>query len=92
MTLKEFKNEFRLMCSDTWGDAMDAWFECAGRMYKRKMKFPPEWEYYEGAGDPTNEDSWFHSMFSKSSNKELRIIGNFLFRYCQYLKYKGLDY
>ena len=92
MTLKEFKNEFRLICSDTWGDAMGAWFECAGRMYKKNMQIPEKWEYRPGLGDPCEPDNYFYSLFAHSSKKQLQTIGNFLFRYCQMLKYYGKDY
>lgn len=93
MTLKEFKNEFRLICSDEWGTAMDAWFECAGRMYKKNMPIPEEWNYRPSPfGDPCEKDNYFYSLFAHSSKKQLIEIGNFLFRYCQMLKYKGKDY
>ena len=92
MTLKEFKNEFRLICSDEWGCAMDAWFECAGRMYKKGMVIPDKWEYRPCLGDPCERDNYFFSLFAHSSKKQLQEIGNFLFRYCEYLKFKGKDY
>jgi hypothetical protein len=92
MTLKEFKNEYRLVCSDDWGTAMEAWFECAGRMYKKNMLIPANWEYRAGLGDPCDNDSYFYSLFAHSSKKQLTEIGNFLFRYCQMLKYQGKDY
>jgi len=92
MTLKEFKQEYRLVCSDDWGTSMDAWFECAGFMYKRNMSMPDEWEYRAGLGNPTEKDSYFHPLFGKCKNSELRTIGNFLFRYCQMLKYQGKNY
>ena len=91
MNLKEFKEEFRLMCDDTWGDALDAWFECVGHMFMRGLFIPFEWKYWHGS-NAVYEQSWFHKFFKESSNAELIIIGNFLFRYCQYLKIKGKDY
>ena len=92
MNLKEFKEEFRLMCDDTRGDALDAWFECAGHMYERGIDIPNEWKYVHGLGDGTFEQSWWYDFFKESTNEELIKIGNFLFRYCQYLKFKGKDY
>lgn len=93
MTLKEFKNEFRLVCSDTWGNAMEAWFECAGRMNRRSMNIPHEWNYRPGMGSGgTDKESYWYSLFARCGNKQLTTIGQFLTRYCQYLKYKGIDY
>ena len=93
MNLKQFKEEFRLICTDTWGDAMDAWFECAGRLYKRRQTLPDNWEYKPPAiGSPCDKESHFHYLMNDSSTLQLTEIGNFLFRYCQYLKYKGVDY
>jgi hypothetical protein len=92
MTLKEFKQEFRLICSDEWGDAMDAWFECAGRMYKKNMEIPDTWEYRPSPPEQCEKDSYFYSLFARSTNKQLQIIGNFLFRYCQRLKFLCKDY
>jgi hypothetical protein len=92
MNLKQFKQEFRLICSDEWGDAMDAWFECAGRLSIRGLNIPDNWEYRTGLGSPCDRDSYFYSLFKESTTKDLRIIGNFLFRYCQMLKHQGKDY
>lgn len=93
MTIREFKNEFRLVCTDTWGDALDAWFECAGRMHKRGLPIPDNWKYFPGiSGDGTEKDCYWHTLFARCGNKQLTNIGNFLFRYCQFLKYKNVDY
>lgn len=91
--LKEFKEEFRLICCDTWGDAMDAWFEVAGRMHVKKMKIPDEWQYRPApGGNPCNKESQFYIEFRYANAATLREIGNFLFRYCQLLKHFGKDY
>ena len=90
--INKFKDEFRLVCTDTWGNALDAWFECAGRMNKRNLEIPKIWEYSPGMSDGTDKDRYFFTYFAKLSNKKLIEIGNFLFRYCQYLKSKGIDY
>ena len=93
MNLKSFKNEFRLICTDTWGDAMNTWFECAGWINWRGIPTPKEWEYSPGlGGDGREEDNYFYELFESSSDEELIAIGNFLFRYCQYLKFKEIDY
>lgn len=90
-TLKEFKNEFRLICTDTWGDAMGAWFEVAGHLYQRGETIPEQWKYRPGLS-PLDEDSYFNPLFEETESKLLSDIGKFLFRYCQFLKFKGKDY
>ncbi len=92
MTLKEFKNEFRLVCTDTWGTAIDAWFECAGHMYERSIQIPAEWEYRPGLFGGTEEDNYFFPLFTECTETELQKIGGFLFRYCEYLRFKGINY
>jgi hypothetical protein len=94
MNLKQFKQEYKLIFSgDHWGTALDAWFECAGRMNRRGMNIPDEWQYSPGAaGDGTDKESYWYALFARCGNKQLTEIGNFLTRYCQYLKYKGKDY
>ena len=94
MKLKDFKNELRLLLpSDEWEVAVDAWFECAGHLWLRGEHIPYEWKYSPGAtDDPTEPDSYFHELFETADTNELFDIGAFLFRYCQYLKYKGLNY
>jgi len=91
MKLSEFKNEFRLINTDTWANALDAWFECAGHMYNRGLIIPLEWEYSSGYC-ATEIDSYYHELFFNASDDELIIIGNFLFRYCEYLRFKGVNY
>lgn len=92
-SLKEFKDEFRLICSDTWGNALDAWFECAGQMNKRGLLIPYEWEYRPGlGGDGTDEDSYWFELFENTNDDLLINIGNFLFRYCQFLRHCKVDY
>lgn len=93
MNLKEFKNEFRLICSDTWGNALDAWFECCGHLDKKGAKIPAKYEYRKGASnDGRDKDSYWFSLFRVCTVTQLRVIGEFLFRYCQYLKFKEVDY
>lgn len=72
---------------------MNTWFECAGWMHWRGLDIPKEWEYRPGlGGDGREEDNYFYELFEICSDQELLQIGNLLFRYCQYLKFKELDY
>lgn len=98
MTIKEFKNEYRLICYDTWGNAMEAWFECAGQMNKRGLFIPSEWEYkpamdFPGCNDKgTDPESYWHELFEVASDEQIIIIGDFLYRYCEYLRFKEVNY
>lgn len=94
ITFKVFKQTYKEAFSgDHWGTALDAWFECAGRMWMRGLHVPNEWDYSPGMGsDPTEEDSYFHALMDEASDEVLLEIGTFLTRYCQYLKYKKADY
>ena len=92
MTIKVFKSEYRLICTDTWGNAMDAWFEAAGQMNKRALPIPKEWEYKAGLGNGTDTESYWFEMFENLTDTELINIGNFLFRYCQFLRFKEINY
>lgn len=88
MTLREFKSEFRLI-STSWEDALDAWFECAGRLYVRGLKLPEEWQYKPSPqGGLCSKESYFYHDFKSCPTKDLRIIGNFLFRYCRMIEIK----
>lgn len=92
MTLKDFKDDFKLICTDTWGAALDAWFECAGHMHSRNLPIPNEWEYNVGGGDGMDPDTYFHELFQNASDLELIAIGNLMFRYCEFLRFKGINY
>lgn len=92
-TLKEFIDEYRLVCTDTWGDAMEAWFECAGQLNKRGFLVPANWEYGAPLGqNGTDESSYWYELFENTEDETLVKIGNFLFRYCQLLKRAGVSY
>lgn len=90
--LTEFKKEYRQICVDTWGDAMEAWFECVGRMYKRHLDIPSKYQYKAGILSPCEKESNFYYFFKDCNKKELTQIAEFLYRYCSYLKYKKVDY
>lgn len=93
MNITQFKNEFRLICTDTWGDACEAWFEAVGRMNRRGLAIPSEWNYRPGMGsDGTDKESHWYPLFGRCGNKQLTAIAHFLARYCQILKRAGKDY
>lgn len=93
MNLQQFKSEYRMMCNDTWGCAMEAWFECAGWLYSMDVSLPLEWEYSAGiCGDGREPDCYWYDIFSTLDRDQLMDIGTFLFRYCQYLQFKGVNY
>lgn len=93
MNLKEFKNEYRLVCGDTWGDAMEAWFESTGQMNKRGLNIPFEWNYSPGlGGDGTDSESYWFDLMEECTNEEIETIAYFMARYCEYLRFKEVDY
>ena len=95
MNIKEFKDEFRQISCDTWGDAMEAWFEAAAQLYYRNIDIPATWEYKPspvGGNDVREEDSYWYDMFNNCNDQSIIAIGNFLFRYCEYLRFKGINY
>jgi hypothetical protein len=93
-SVKEFKNELRLISdTDVWGTSVEAWFECAGHMNKRGLHIPSSWEYSQGlGGDGTENESYWYELFEAAPDNVLINVGNLLFRYCQFLRYKGKDY
>jgi len=95
MNLQQFKNELRLtdIKYDPWGCSMEAFFECAGRMNKRGLHIPPEWNYKPGIGqDGTDKDSYWYSMFARCGNKQLLAIGNYLYHLTSILEKAGKSY
>lgn len=93
MNIAEFKKQFRHICTDTWGDALEAWFEAAGRLHTRGQELPKEWQYEPPLrGSATVKESYWFAMFRAASNKQLIQIGKFLFRYLQMIKYYKQDY
>lgn len=95
MTLKQFKAELRLLDIkyDPWGTSMEAFFECAGRMNRRKLPIPAEWQYKPGLGtDGTDKESYWHSLFGRCGNKQLATIGNYLHRLTSALQKAGRSY
>lgn len=82
------------MCTDTWSDAMEAWFEAVGIMYDRNLHIPSKY-YYEPApalNIQSSPDSYWHDSFNLLSNEDLIDVAEFLYRYCSFLQYKGVDY
>lgn len=95
MNLTQFKNELRLMGvkHDPWGVTMEAFFECAGRMNRRNLDIPPEWEYRPAIGtDGTDKESYWYSLFARCGNKQLPTIGNYLYRLTKTLEKAGKSY
>jgi hypothetical protein len=88
---KQFILEFRLMNTDTWGNAMDAWFEAVGRMYERGMNIPSKYSYSPGLS-PTEEGCYFHEMFIKMDSSTLVYIAEFMYRYCRLLTHFKKNY
>ena len=95
-TIKEFKAEFRLICTDTWGETMEVWFTIAEELWFRNLAVPSEWEFRPSAILTTNDgrekDSYWFELFDKAKAKDLRKIGALIHRYAQFLKYKKIDY
>lgn len=95
MTLTQFKNELRIVGVklDPWGESMGAFFECAGRMNRRGLDIPAEWNYRPGMGnDGTDKDNYFYSLFARCSDKQLLAIGNYLYRLTNILDKAGKSY
>lgn len=91
-TLNEFKKEFKLMTSDNYNDALDAWFESVGQLYVRYVPIPTKYEYQPIKNEPfkrevnLNEDSYFHQSFIDTPDVLLLDISEFLFRYLKLFK------
>lgn len=95
MTLNQFKAELKQtdIKYDPWGCSMEAFFECAGRMNKRGLDIPAEWNYRPGAGtDGTDKNSYWHSLFARCGNKQLTAIGAYLYRLTNILDRAGKSY
>lgn len=93
MNLREFKSEFKLMCGESWGDILEAWFEACGVLYDRGVALPAKYKYRPGASPKqTNEDNYFFDMFQNSSDDELLTIAEFCFKYAMLLKKYNKDY
>lgn len=94
MKLKQFKHELRgnYNC-DKWGEVMSAWFECSAHLWMKGAAIPAEWQYTPGMTDnPTDQESYYYSIFKKCSVRQLLIIGNFLYRLERILNKAGLSY
>lgn len=94
MTIKEFKYEMKLTNSgDSWGNAMNAFFEVAAHLYDKGVTIPDEWEYSPSmASEQAEEDSYWFELFSIETEENLIKFGNLLHRYTEFLKFKGVDY
>lgn len=94
ITMKVFKQEYKLAFSgDHWGTAMESWFEAVAHMWWRGLPIPSKYEYRPGmSADQREPDSYFHALMEEAPDEVLIEIAEFCFRYCQYLKYKKVDY
>ncbi len=95
MKLKQFKHELRMNYhSDKWAEVMGAWFECAAHLrWRNAVAIPNEWQYKQGCAlDPRDKESYYFSLFRKCSDRQLLIIGNFLFRLSRFLERANLSY
>lgn len=95
MNVKEFRQEFKITDYkyDPWSECMSAWFECAAHLWMKGEHVPSEWEYSPGATDnPTEEENYWHEPFKASDSEDLLAIGQLLFRYDRYLRFKGKNY
>lgn len=91
MKLSDFKNEFRLICTDTWSNVMEAWFESVGQLYERGIDIPPKYQYSPGIW-ATDPDSYWFELFEHSTTEQLQDIAEFLFRYSSFLEKAGISY
>jgi hypothetical protein len=73
---------------------MEAWFEAVGNMYDRGLDIPSKYEYKPAPALNIQSDteSYWCDAFVFLSDEELYEIAEFLFRYCTYLRFKGIDY
>lgn len=92
LTLAQLKITLReyAMC-DQWGFAMEAYFECCGRIYSNGGTIYSYHGYSPGL-TPCDRESMFYDDFKTAKNMDLIRMLNFLYRYTRYLKYKGCSY
>jgi hypothetical protein len=91
--LKEFKKDFKLVCTDKWGESMGSWFDVANVLLSRGIKAPGHWQFKPSPlGFDLDDDSYWVPIFKEYSDDDLITIGNFLERYTKMLRYNGLDY
>jgi hypothetical protein len=92
LNVSTFKKDFRLVNTDTWGEAMCAWFDVATELTHRGVPIPKEWNYRSGLATAIEEDSYWYESFVNAKDQELIEIGNYLERFTRYLKHLGADY
>lgn len=94
ITTKVFRHEYQFAFSgDHWGTAMEGWFEAVAHMWWRGLPIPSKYEYRPGmSNDQREPDSYFYALCEEASDEVLIQIAELMFRYCQYLKFKGVDY
>lgn len=92
MKYQDIINEFRLMCSDSWGDSMELSFAVAGEMYERGMAIPKKWKYYPSPFGAKDEDSYWTKPLETVTDEDLERLLTFCWRYTNLLKRHGKDY
>lgn len=97
MTIKEFKNEFRLESDykyDPWGSSMNVHFQVADHITDKNSDTPIEWQYRPGLTHDIQADieDYYYDLFKACTVEQLTAIGNLLNRYEDYLRFKGKDY
>jgi len=94
MKLKQFKHELRgNYSSDKWGEVMSAFFQIASHLWSRDIDAPREWQYRPGIlGDAPDKEESYYYIFKKCSDRQLLIIGSFLYRLSNILEKAGLSY
>ena len=91
MTIADFKNKFKTICTQTYPDALDAWFEAVGQMHLRCIPIPADYDYLPGKADVIDEDCRFHKDFIKATNDEIIALARYITKYLRVLKSHGLD-
>ena len=80
MTLKEFKQELRIVGATD--NALDTWFEAVAQMWVRGLYIPKKYCYSPGvSSDPREEGNYFYELFNESTDVEITQIAEFLFNY-----------
>lgn len=88
---KELLSELRMICDDSWGDSMEAFFAVAGELLDRGLPIPAAWEYKPGMS-PKDPDSYWTDVLEEASDEALQSFGKFLFRYTCLLHKHGKSY
>lgn len=87
--------------NDVWGWGIGHWFDVANTLHLRGEGIPTEWRYRPSplmAESSEREDSLALSELldaydaGRITGMDLREAGTILSRYCEHLKFHGVDY